>query len=188
LVLNSKKIVITGGPATGKTSVIQSLETQDYLCFHEIIRDLTNQAKDLGNLKSLETNPIDSVDDPLKFNKKLLEGRTKQYVASKKSVDNLIFFDRGIPDVLAYMMHYNQDLLPAFIEAAEEHTYDMVFLLPMWKEIFSSDEERFESFDEALKIQDCLRNSYSNFGYTVIEVPFDTIENRTKFILNTANK
>ncbi|MRH99245.1 AAA family ATPase [Kriegella sp. EG-1] len=185
--MNSKKIVITGGPATGKTSVIRSLEAQDYLCFHEIIRELTSEAKDLGNLASLETNPIDSVKDPLEFNKKLLVGRTSQFIASNKAMDNLIFFDRGIPDVLAYMMHYNQDLNPEFITAAENHKYDFIFLLPMWEKIFTTDEERFESFDEALKIEDCLRKSYSDFGYKIIEVPFDTIENRTTFILNTAN-
>ncbi|MBM1106845.1 ATP-binding protein [Aurantibacter crassamenti] len=185
--MNSKKIVITGGPATGKTSVIQGIESLGYICFHEYIRELTNEAKDLGDLASLETNPINSVADPLDFNRKLLDGRTDQYKKSKKINENLIFFDRGVPDVLAYMNFYQQELKSEFIDAAAAYQYDLVFLLPMWKEIFATDEERFESFEVGLKIQDYLRKSYTDYGHNVIEVPFDSIENRIDFILKKAN-
>lgn len=176
--------MITGGPATGKTSVINGLNDSGYLCFHEIIRNLTNEAKESGDLGSLETNPINSVTDPLKFNRKLLEGRKMQFLQSQKMKGKLAFFDRGIPDVLAYMDYYDQVREPEFTEAAKTYKYDKVFLLPMWKEIFATDEERFENYDDALKIEDCLRKAYDQFGYQVVEVPFDSIKNRIDFILN----
>lgn len=185
--MNPKKIVITGGPATGKTSVVQGLEGAGYKCYHEIIRDLTAIAKETGNLKSLKTNPINSVSDPLEFNRKLLAGRTAQYHLSEKVEEDLVFFDRGIPDVLAYMDYYDQSRKTEFIEGAENHRYDTVFLLPMWKEIFATDEERFESYQEALKIQRCLRKTYTEFGYHIMEVPHDSIENRIAFILDELN-
>jgi len=185
--LNPKKIVVTGGPATGKTSLVQGLENAGYKCFHEIIRDLTVIAKETGKLKSLKTNPINSVSDPLEFNRKLLEDRTVQYLQSENIEEDFVFFDRGIPDVLAYMDYYDQSLKTEFIEGAENHRYDIVFLLPMWKDIFVTDEERFESYEEALKIQDCLRKTYIEFGYSVMEVPHDSIENRIAFILDEIN-
>lgn len=181
--MNPKKIVITGGPATGKTSIIKGLQNKGYRCFHEIIRHLTNEAKENGNLGSLDTNPIDSVLNPLEFNRKLLDGRKEQYLKSEKVDCSLVFFDRGIPDVLAYMDYYNQTLQSEFIETAALHKYEVIFLLPMWKEIFITDEERFESYEDALKIQDCLKRNYMNFGYSIIEVPRDSIENRIEFIL-----
>lgn len=101
-------------------------------------------------------------------------------------MEPLVFFDRGIPDVLAYMDYYGQALQPEFIEAAESYKYDFVFLLPMWEAIFITDEERFENYDEALKIQDCLQNSYTDFGYNLFKVPCDNVENRIEFILKTA--
>lgn len=179
--------MITGGPATGKTSVIQGLEYGGHLCFHEIIRDLTSEAKESGDLGSLDTNPIDSVTNPLEFNRTLLEGRTVQFLKSQKVEGQLVFFDRGIPDVLAYMHYYGQTLKPEFIEAAELHKYDKVFLLPMWKKIFAADKERFESYADALKIEDSLRKAYSESGYEITDVPFDSIENRIRFILKIAN-
>lgn len=182
--MNPKKIVITGGPATGKTSIINSLEGVGHLCFHEIIRDLTSEAKESGNLGSLDTNPINSVTDPLEFNRKLLEGRKAQFLKSLEIEEKQVFFDRGIPDVLAYMDYFEQTIPAKFTETAKTHYYDKVFLLPMWEEIFATDEERFESYADALKIEASLRKTYANFGYQVVEVPCDSIENRIDFILN----
>ena len=40
-----KKIVITGGPGSGKTSLIDFLEENGYQCQHEISRQVTLEAK-----------------------------------------------------------------------------------------------------------------------------------------------
>ena len=60
----------------------------------------------------------------------------------------IVFFDRGIPDVLAYMDYFDQEYGPEFIDALESHRYDSIFLLPMWQEIYTSDSERFESYED----------------------------------------
>jgi predicted ATPase len=59
-----------------------------------------------------------------------------------------------------------------------------VFLLPPWEAIYKSDNERFETFNESKKIHLHLDKIYKSFGYNIIEVPFDTINERTNFILN----
>jgi predicted ATPase len=49
------------------------------------------------------------------------------------------FFDRGIPDVLAYM-HYIGDSYPASFDAiCREHIYSNIYSSP-WEEIYVSDE------------------------------------------------
>ena len=60
----------------------------------------------------------------------------------------------------------------------------MVFILKPWEAIYTSDNERYESFDEAIQIHDHLVNTYTKYNYMLIDVPFETVENRTDFILN----
>ena len=41
-----------------------------------------------------------------------------------------------------------------------------------WKAIYKTDNERFETFEEAVKIHNHLEQTYKRFGYNIIEVPF----------------
>lgn len=183
--MNHKKIVITGGPGTGKTSIINELKQQNYYCFDEIIRNLTVEAKEEQEQSKHISNPIAFVNNPLDFNTKLLNGRVNQFKQAVNIKEPLIFFDRGIPDVLAYMSFFNQDYNNDFLTVCERHRYNVIFLLPPWKNIYKSDNERFESFEEAVEIHDFLETIYKNLGYRVIEVPFGTIQERTQFIVNS---
>ncbi|MCZ4238265.1 hypothetical protein O4H25_15600, partial [Staphylococcus equorum] len=48
--------------------------------------------------------------NPILFSEKLLEGRLKQFNDGKKCTAPILFYDRGMPDVTAYMdfvkVHY----------------------------------------------------------------------------------
>ncbi len=182
--MNSKKIVITGGPGTGKTSIINELKNQNYHCFDEVIRELTLEAKNDIAADSQISNPIAFVNDPLDFNTKLLNGRLNQFKQALDLDKPLIFFDRGIPDVLAYMAFFNQDYDDKFLKVCNTNRYSHVFLLPPWKAIYKTDNERFETFNEAVKIHESLKQVYQDLAYNIIEVPFGTIEERINFITN----
>lgn len=180
--MSLKRIVITGGPGTGKTSLVKSLEVNGYLCFHEIIRDMTFEALNGSDPSDFATNPLAFVKDPYKFNQRILEGRLKQFHSAAESGRNEVFFDRGIPDVLAYMDYFKQDYERYFVEACEKHRYDEVIILPPWEQIYISDNERFESFEEARAIHEELVNTYHNFGYNPMIMPLDTVETRSNMI------
>ena len=183
--MNTKRIVITGGPGTGKTSIINALKKKNFHCFEEIIRTLTLAAKKEGDVSTHISNPIAFVSDPMLFNTKLLDGRIKQFKQADTLQKNISFFDRGIPDVLAYMGFFNQKYGDKFINACRDNVYNHVFLLPPWEAIYTSDNERFETFEESKKIHQHLIKIYKKFGYHIIDVPFGTIEERTDFILNS---
>ncbi|MEW7279698.1 ATP-binding protein [Aquimarina sp. 2201CG1-2-11] len=175
-----KRIVITGGPGTGKTSIINKLEASDFFCFHEIIRDMT---KEILKNNVIDSNPIISVSDPYQFNSMILNGRIDQFKKGLSQEDTLIFYDRGIPDVLAYMRYFDQPIDKLFTDACKENKYDQVFLLPPWKEIYVEDIGRYESFEQAQEIHNHLVMMYEKFGYKCHEVPFGSIENRFNFII-----
>ncbi|MGB5229033.1 MAG: ATP-binding protein [Eudoraea sp.] len=182
--MKSKKVVITGGPSTGKTVIIQQLEARGYTCFHEIVRSMTLAAKKKGNPESFVSNPLAFVKDPFEFNKRILSGRKEQYKESHNINKPYIFFDRGIPDVLAYMDYFDHRYTRDFEVACKTNRYDKVLILPPWKQIYVSDNERLESFEEAIEIHDHLNRTYTRYDYEPVLIPTGTVEERISFILN----
>jgi predicted ATPase len=175
--LEKEIVVITGGPGTGKTTIIDALIEQGYSCFPEISRQITLEAKKQG-IEQL------FLEKPLLFSELLLEGRKKQYQSALQDQSEIVFLDRGIPDILAYM-HYIGDSYPAFFdEACSENSYTKIFVLPPWEEIYESDEARYENFEQAKLIFGHLKETYKKYNYDLIEVPKGTIEERIKFILH----
>ena len=175
-----QKIVITGGPGTGKTSLINELERRNFECTPEISRQVTQMARKKG---------IDHffLEDPLLFSKLLLEGREQQFIEAHKSASDLIFFDRGIPDVHAYMNHSGTKYPEIFLEKSKKYRYNHIFLLPPWKEIYITDDERYESYELSISIYNQLKFTYTALNYEIIEVPHDSIIVRADFILKQLN-
>lgn len=170
-------IVILGGPGTGKSTIIEGLSAMGHCCYPEISRQVTIEAQQKGIDQLFLTNP-------LLFSELLLEGRKKQYDNAVLEPHSLVFLDRGIPDVLAYMNYIGDQYPDHFETPCLEKKYSKAFLLPPWEEIYVSDLERYESFEQAIEIQNHLIATYQKYGYDLIEVPKDIVENRIKFILD----
>ena|SRR5690606_1146085 len=169
-----KKVVITGGPGTGKTAIIDHLKAMGDYCLDEISREVILAAREEGVEQLFLTQPI-------LFSQRLLEGRIAQY-QEVACVPQTIFFDRGIPDTVAYMDYFNTVYPEHFKEACRNHPYDVVFLLPPWEEIYCSDNERYENFKQATAIYNELKATYHSYGYNPIEVPIGTVKNRVNYI------
>lgn len=172
-----QKIVITGGPGTGKSTVIEELIRRELTCMPEISREITLNARINGTEQLFLTKP-------LLFSELLLEGRINQYIEAEKRNANLVFFDRGIPDVHAYMNYISIDYPDTYINKSKIYTYNYVFLMPPWEEIYISDNERYENFEQALAIHNHLERTYKELNYNIIEVPTGTVKKRTDFILD----
>ena len=71
----------------------------------------------------------------------------------------------------------------SFHTTCNKNRYDTVFILPPWKDIYTQDNERYETYEEAKKIHKFLTQSYQKYGYEVIEVPFGTLKERMKFMI-----
>ncbi|PWK18541.1 AAA family ATPase [Xanthomarina spongicola] len=179
--MSSKKIVITGGPGTGKTSLINELINRNYLCLEEISRQVILDARKDGVEQLFLTNP-------LLFSERLLDSRIKQFQEAKSTETSFVFIDRGVPDVLAYMDYASESYPKSFEVACQNCRYDQVYVLAPWQDIFISDNERYENFDQAVKIHEQLLNTYKKYKYNLINIPFDTIENRVDYLLDTITK
>ena len=173
-----QRIAITGGPGTGKTSLISALEARGFTCLPEISRQVTLEARNQG-IEQL------FLKDPLLFSRKLLEGRKKQFFEAASLNTNLVFLDRGLPDVLAYMDYIGDTYPDTFTDICKQHIYDKVLILPPWLEIYKTDNERYESFEQAQLIHDALKKTYLNFNYNLIEVPIGKLADRVNFVTDS---
>lgn len=173
-----KRILLIGGPSTGKTTLINHLNDMGYPCLEEISREVIRKAQAEG---------IDQLflEKPLLFSEMLRDARIEQHIEVKNFTQDFVFIDRGIPDTIAYMDYIGQTFPKAFLEACNNYRYDIVFVLPPWEDIHVTDNERYETFEEAQKIHKHLIKTYKVYNYTPIEVPTGSVVDRTSYILNT---
>ena len=76
-------------------------------------------------------------------------------------------------------------IVTIFKEKSTQYIYDKIFHFSPWKEIHKKDNERYESFEETSKIDVYLKKAYLDLGYTLIDVPFGSLKERTEFIINS---
>ena len=77
-----KKIVLTGGPSTGKSTVLEELINRNYNCMTEISREVTLNARKNGVEQLFLTKP-------LLFSELLIEGRINQYIEAEKQTQGI---------------------------------------------------------------------------------------------------
>lgn len=173
----SIKVLLIGGPSTGKTTLLNHLAQLGHPCLEEISREVTKKAQQDG---------VDQLflEKPLLFSTLLRDARIAQFNEAQNHNTPFVFIDRGIPDTIAYMDYISQSYPESFTSNFHKYTYDKVFILPPWEAIHTTDDERYESFDQAKKIQEHLINTYKKYNYTPIEVPIGPVEKRADFILN----
>jgi len=165
--------VITGGPCSGKTTIINELSKLGFYTVPEVARLLIDREK--GNGKSLEEIRGDELD----FQVKVL--KLKVEIESKMPKDKVIFFDRAIPDSIAYyeILGIESKQLKEF---CKEKRYRKIFFLEQLP--FKKDYARVEDGKGASKLSNLLLDTYLELGYEVIMVPVMSVEERVKFVLS----
>ncbi len=94
------------------------------------------------------------------------------------------FADRGIPDTLGYARLIGLHDLSLIQSACRDYRYaPIVFIAPPWREIYETDSERKQDFDEAERTFDVVGEVYRDCGYEVCELPKATPVARADFIL-----
>ena len=171
-----QKYIISGAPGTGKTTIINALKKKDYYCAEEISRELiTEQISIGGNILPWK--------DQIAFENKIAQKRYKQYLDSPENC--ICFFDRSSVDCIAYLNNNKLESTSQINQIIKNCIFNKtVFYTPIWEEIYKNDSERQESFDQSIKIDKHLKDSYIKFGYTIIEIPKTTLDKRVNFILS----
>jgi predicted ATPase len=169
--------IITGGPGSGKTSLIQGLENMGYRVFQEasrlVISEQQKQPQGILPWTDLEG-----------FQHLVFERQKRDYLTAK-SMKEVVFLDRGLPDGLGYMKSGGLFIPPDLMADIQKFPYAAtVFLTPPWQHIYKNDSARWEDFQKAEEIYFSLKEVYEDLGYKTQLLPLDTIEKRIEFVVN----
>jgi predicted ATPase len=113
----------------------------------------------------------------------MLSWEMRSYRAALR-LSGLVIFDRGVPDVAGYLRLSGLPIPSHVDRAARMFRYHhRVFVAPPWREIFTQDAERKQSFAEARATYEAMIETYSALGYELIPLPLDSVEKRVQFVL-----
>ena len=95
------------------------------------------------------------------------------------------FFDRGLLDTLTHA-RVSGFRLPetAYVEVRKYRYNRMVLMVPPWREIYETDAERKQTFEESLVVYRVNAEIYREYGYDIVEIPSAPVQERADFILD----
>lgn len=176
----SSNFVITGTSGTGKTALVDSLRDRGFCAFEEPTRRILREQLAIDGPALPAKNPAEFVDAMLAY--------CLGCLAEAQNAEGPCFFDRGIPDLVAYAIRFGIDPEP-YRYAAREHRHGSpVFVLPPWRSIFVGDELRRMSFEQYSEFHELIATAYVDAGYELLEVPRVPVDLRAAFVLAAAGE
>ena len=172
----NQKYVITGGPGTGKTSIIKELSSRNFFCVKENARKIVFS----------RDSKVDKLSSYIHYENKISDLRTKSYAITPNN--QICFFDRSVFDCLAYLKIKKIEASSQIKKNIKTCVFNKkLFFTPFWAEIFKNDKVRTESITEAKKIEKTLLEIYKSFGFKPIIIPKDKVSKRVDFIISYLN-
>jgi len=167
--------IITGGPGSGKTSLVDALSEQGIRRMPEAGRAIIQDQVAIGGTALPWA-------DKEAFANLMLAWEMRSF-RETVSARGPIVFDRGIPDVIGYLRLCGLAVPASTMKAAELLRYaNRVFIAPPWPEIFAQDAERKQTLAEAEHTYHAMVDTYSSLGYELVELPLMTVRERARFV------
>ena len=171
-------VVITGGPGSGKSTILNALSKLGYKVIDETARIIIKERLSKG----LSPRP-----NPEEFAQQIFDIDFKNYI-SNIDTSQLLFFDRSFLDSAAMIFEANKIETIRVTEILNTYRFSKnAFIAPPWKEIYHNDSERDQSYDDSVQIYEKLYNWYDLNNYALIQIPKCDIDSRIHFILDNIN-
>ena len=172
-----KFVVLSGCSGAGKSSLLDELGRRGFPIYEEPGRQVVKEQLYIGG-------------DALPWGNwslfvELTISRSIYHIVTAARRDRLSFFDRGIVDQVSGLERRGLSIPDHLVAAVDRFRYhEKVFMMPPWPEIFSNDDERKHSFEDALATHEAQLRTYERFGYQIIFVPKLDVAVRADFVLN----
>lgn len=168
--------VITGGPGSGKTTLIDALVAAGLDTSPEAGRRI------IQDQQAMDGPALPWRDRGL-FAELMLAFEMASHAAAITR-PGPVLFDRGVPDVIGYLDLIGLAVPDHMDRAARLRRYNRrVFIAPPWPEIYRNDGERRQDIGEAERTYDAMVRTYGRYGYTLVELPRAPVDARVAFVL-----
>lgn len=135
--------VVTGGPGSGKTSLVETLAAFGLACAPEAGRAIIRDQLAIGGMALQWGRQT--------FAELMLGWEMRSHRMARGGAEPVIF-DRGVPDVAGYLRLCGLPVPDYVDRAARLFRYNArVFVAPPWREVFRQDDERKQTWDEAVR-------------------------------------
>ena len=169
-----KRIVLTGGPGAGKTSLLLALHARGNVVMHETARAIIQERRASGRSPRPQ---------PLAFAEEILRRDIEQF-ERQSTTSGYVFYDRSILDALCMRDEVAPFQPRELQELVSRYPYHRkVFVLPPWEVIYAQDAERDQTFADAVRVHAMLDAWYRRCGYDLIEVPKVSVAERCEYVL-----
>jgi len=169
----TKKYILTGGPGTGKSSILLALEQRGEYTLAEAATDIIRYQQALRNLTPwIDTDRFqgDILDLQLRREKNIPTGIERGFI------------DRGILDGAAYYIKDNKEIPAKLEEEAKKTDYEKIFLIENLGHCLKTGVRR-ENLEESLQLEGILEKLYRKHGYEITRIGPGTVEERAQSIL-----
>jgi predicted ATPase len=170
--------VITGGPGTGKTTLLAELARRGHTCVPEDARAVIQEQVASGG------SALPWADAP-RFAELLMQrsiSTWNRFASARPAAP--VYFDRGVGDAFTCAEIVGHTLPAELCEQAGACLYrNPVFLAPYWPGIYTTDAERRQSIEEAEHTEHAIVKTYTELGYEIASLPLASPAERADFIL-----
>lgn len=168
--------VITGASGAGKSTLVAALRARGHSTVEEAaLAILREQQERKGGILPWV--------DRARFMEEVLARNIGNHQAAR-SRKAPVFFDRGIPECLAWLRLSGVQLEPRHLAAAARYRYaPTVFVAEPWPEIYVQDAERQATFERAARSYEPTVAAYVEAGYKTCHLPKASVPERVAFVL-----
>jgi predicted ATPase len=170
--------VLTGGPCSGKSTLIAALRDAGFQAMPEAGRAIIQQQVAIDG-------PALPWKDPALFAELGLSWEMRSYREALQ-LRGPVFFDHSLAGSAGYFRLMGLPVPEHVLAAASTHRYHRrVLLAPPWAEIYENDAERKQTWEEAVATYERVVATYAENGYELVELAKVSVEERVRFVVAT---